>query len=648
VRERLEVWVDRARRLLQAAMLAGLLAWLLDLPGRLGVLLYTEQYLAFAAGLAVTLALLGRCGTPRPVALGLANHAFAALVLAAFLWVSIVYPSLERSLALTPPHAIALGLVVILGVLEAVRRRTGHFLPCLLLFLVVVALYLGPELPSALATRAVSPARLTVYLAFDTNALLSRLLHVAAVTIAPFILFGALLNGFGAGIALTQRIARLVRHAPGGPAKASVLGSAGFGLVSGSAVANVTTIGGLSIPMMARAGYPRHHAAAIEAVASTGGQLLPPMMGAVAFLMAEFLEIPYRHVALAAIAPGLLFYVALYLAIDFEARHRRPAASSEISPAQPTPAAPGHPWRYLIAVAVLVHLLFVEGRSPQQAGLYATLALIACHLAWPLSGTLDRLRETCRQLLAATSTIADIVILAAAAALVIGVLNITGLAFALTLQMLELSGGRLVPMLAIAAALCIILGLGMPTVGVYVLLSTLAAPALITLGTEPIAAHLYLLYFGMLSMITPPIAIASFAAAAVAAADPWPTAFKAVRLSAAIYVIPIAFVTQPELLLTVDLWQWAVAFARCLVAIALVTAATIGAVARPLGWPTRLLALGLAAGNLAGFARGLPDGLLLAVFVSGALLLFHLLRQPARSARPVLCAPPSTGCDTSR
>jgi TRAP transporter 4TM/12TM fusion protein len=387
--------------------------------------------------------------------------------------------------------------------------------------------------------------------------------------------------------------------------------------------------------MMTRAGYARHHAAAIESVASTGGQLLPPMMGAVAFVMAEFLEIPYREVALAAIAPGLLFYAALYCAIDFEAR-RRPIMPP-VGAALPSGiAGPAQPWRYLIAVVVLVHLLFIEGRSPQQAGLWATFMLVACHLAWPLDGLLERLRETGRQLLAATATIADIVILAAAAALVIGILNLTGLAFALTLQMLELSFGLLVPLLGLAAALCIILGLGMPTVGVYVLLSTLAAPALITLGTVPIAAHLYLLYFGMLSMITPPIAIASFAAAAVAQADPWPTAFKAMRLSAAIYVIPFAFVTQPELLLTGDVWQWGVAFLRCLMAVALVTAATIGAVGRPLGWPVRLLALGLAVANLAGLDQGLPHALLLAAFVAGALLLVHAGRQSGMVGRPVL------------
>ena len=626
-------WEDGARRLLQCAMLVALVAWIVDLPGRLGLLVYTEQYLALATGLAVSLALLAPAG-PRPAA-RLAGFAAAGVVLGAFFVVALTYPDLERTLAAPTPYAIALGVVLILGVLEAVRRRTGHFLPFLLLVLGLVALWLGPELPAALATRPVSPERLTVYLAFDSNALLSRLLHVAAVTIAPFILFGALLHGFGAGIVFTQKVAQLVRHAPGGAAKASVLGSAGFGLVSGSAVANVTTVGGLSIPMMTRAGYARHHAAAIEAVASTGGQLLPPMMGAAAFLMAEFLEIPYRHVALAAIAPGLLFYAALFLAIDFEAR-TRPAVAAAGLTVPATLALPRHPWRYLIAVAVLVHLLFVEGRSPQQAGLYATAALIVCHLAWPLQGFSARFWATGRQLLAATSTIADIVILAAAAALVLGILNLTGFAFALTLQMVNLSFGLLVPLLGLSAALCIILGLGMPTVGVYVLLSTLAAPALVALGTEPVAAHFYLLYFGMLSMITPPIAIASFAAASVAGADPWPTAFKAVRLSAAVYVIPIAFVTQPELLLTAGFWPWAVALVRCLLGVALVTAATVGVVARPLGWSTRLLALGLAAANIAAIDQGLPDGLLFGAFVLGTLLLVHLARQPVDAGRPVL------------
>jgi len=631
--QRLERRGDAVRRLLQLAMLVALIAWIVDLPGRLGLLLFTEQYLAFVAGLAVTTALLPPAG--RHAAVRLLGHAAAGVVLAAFVWVALIYPDLERRLAAPPPHAIALGIVMILGVLEAVRRRTGHFLPLLLLALGVVALWLGPELPTTLATRPVSPERLAVYLAFDTNALLSRLLQVAAVTIAPFILFGALLHGFGAGIVLTQRVAQLVGHAPGGPAKASVLGSAGFGLVSGSAVANVTTVGSLSIPMMTRSGYSRHHAAAIEAVASTGGQLLPPMMGAAAFLMAEFLEIPYRHVALAAIAPGLLFYAALYFAIDFDARARRVVGTGGLAlPA--TQVLPVQPWRYLIPVVVLVHLLFVEGRSPQQAGLYATAALIACHLAWPLDGFVERLRQTGRQLLAATATIADIVILAAAAALVIGILSLTGLAFALTLQMVNLSFGLLVPLLGLSAALCLILGLGMPTVGVYVLLSTLAAPALVALGTEPVAAHFYLLYFGMLSMITPPIAIASFAAASVAGADPWPTAFKAVRLSAAVYIIPFAFVTQPELLLTEGLWPWALAFARCLLAVALLTAATVGVVARPLGWPLRLAALGLAAANLAGTGQGVPDGLLFAAFVFGTVLLAHLARPPAGAGRPVL------------
>jgi TRAP transporter 4TM/12TM fusion protein len=635
--ERLPATVGGLRRLLQALFLLALVAWVLDLAGRLGLAVYTEQYLAFVAGLAIAMALLAPPAAPRGTAAELANLGFAVLILAAFSRAAVLYPELERQLASAPAPAVLQAVVMIIGVVEAVRRRTGWFLPVLLGGLAFVALVVGPELPSNLATRPVSVERLAVYLALDTNALLSRLLHVAAVTIAPFILFGALLNGFGLGLVLTRRMAQVVGGAKGGTAKASVLGSAGFGLVSGSAVANVTTVGAVSIPMMRRAGYQPHEAAAIESVASTGGQLLPPLMGAAAFLMAEFLELPYRQVAIAAIVPGLLFYAALFMAVDFEAR-QRDAGEPPRSPEAPSgPAGPAQPWRYLVAVAVLLHLLFVAGRSPQHAGLVATAVLVLCHLAWPLSGLAGRLRETGRLMMAATSTMADIVILAAAAALIVGVLSLTGLAFALTLQMVFLSGGLLAGLLLLSAVLSMILGMGMPTVAVYVLLSTLAAPALVQLGTEPIAAHLYLLYFGMLSMITPPIAIASFAAASVAAADPWRTAFKAVRLSAAIYVIPVAFVTQPELLLLGDPPAALLAILRCLVAIALVTAAAVGGIARPHGWGLRLSALALAAPNLLPFDRVLPDTILLASLVAGLMLLGLMARGPDAGARRTAC-----------
>ncbi len=633
--EQMSATAVTVRQVVQGLFLVALVAWVIDLPGRIGLAVYGEQYLLAAAGMAVALALLAPPPptTPRSTMGVLADLGLAGSLLAAFGVASLHYPLLERELATAPAHAVALGVAMILGVLEAVRRRTGLFLPGLLLVLVFVVLVLGPELPRVLATRPVGPDRLAVYLALDTNGLPSRLLHVAVVTIGPFILFGALLNGMGVGLVLTRLMTRLVGGAPGGTAKAAVLGSAGFGLVSGSAVANVTTVGAISIPMMQRAGYPRHEAAAIEAVASTGGQLLPPLMGAAAFLMAEFLEVPYREVAIAALVPGLLFYAALYLAVDFAARRHDARPGAPAAAARSTPTGPPQPWRYLIAVAVLLHLLFVEGRSPQQAGLWATVALIACHLSWPLHGFGQRVRDTGRQLLEATTTMADIVVLAAAAALVVGVLTVSGLAFALTLQMVLLSGGLLLPLLLLAAALSMILGMGMPTVAVYVLLSTLAAPALIELGTTPMAAHLYLQYFGMLSMITPPIAIASFAAASVAEADPWRTAFRAVRLSAAVYAIPFAFVTQPELLLAGDLSATALAVARCLVAIGLVTAATIGGIARPLGWGWRLTALALALPNLVGFGWVLADAVLLAAFPLGLALLALIARPPAAMAR---------------
>jgi TRAP-type uncharacterized transport system fused permease subunit len=300
-----------------------------------------------------------------------------------------------------------------------------------------------------------------------------------------------------------------------------------------------------------------------------------------------------------------------------------------MSAALPPPTLPAQPWRYLLPIAVLIYLLFVEARSPQQAGLIATVALILSHLAWPPQRLVAGLRLTGRCLLDATTVIADIVILAAAAALVVGVLNLTGLAFALTLQMLHLSGGLLAPLLLLAALLSIVLGLGMPTVGVYVLLSALAAPALIELGTTPVAAHLYLLYFGMLSMITPPIAIASFAAAAVADADPWRTAFKAVGMSAAVYLVPVAFVAQPALVLDGEVADAFLAFLRCLVAIALVTAAMVGGIVRPLGPVGRLLALMVAVPNLMAFGGLLPAAVLLGALAIGIVCLAVLARTGA-------------------
>jgi len=629
---------ELARWGLRALLLGALTAWLLDAPAMLGAYLYTEQFLALAAGAAAAMALLAPGAAPRgPWAEALAA-ALAALTLGVFGYVAFTYPTLQRALAFAPPGAVALALAMIVGVMAAVRRRTGAFLPLLLIALTLFALFIGPGLAPEYASRPVAPARLAVYLALDTNALFSKLLDIAAITVAPFIVFGFLLNAFGGAAVFSALAARLVGGCEGGAAKVSVLGSAAFGMVSGSAVANVAAVGAVSIPMMTRGGYRPHAAAAIEAVSSTGGQLMPPVMGAAAFLMAELLEVPYRDIALAALIPAGLYYAALLCAVDFEARRRRGAADAPperpraAPPVVPPVAPPVNGWRYLLAIAALVWLLFVSGFSAPYAGLLATAALTAIHLFWPLAGVAGRARGAARDLLLAMDPVADIVMLAAAAGLVIGVLNVTGVAFAVTLQMLAASGGDLGLLLALTALVSLALGLGMPTAGVYVMLATLAAPALIRMGVAPVAAHLYVLYFGMLSMITPPIAIASFAAATVAGVSPWRTAFCAMRFSAGLYAIPVAFVTQPALLMEGAAGEIALALARTLIAVALITAATVGHVSRALGLRARLAALGLAAVNLTPMGAVAPDAALLAALGLGALLL-ALLAVAAPTAR---------------
>ncbi|MEX2320409.1 MAG: TRAP transporter large permease subunit, partial [Saccharospirillum sp.] len=342
------------RSLINTLLLVSVVVWILDLPASFGFYLYNEQFLALAAGLGTASVLLGTGSRYGPVGQWL-NLAFTALVLVLFGYVARHFPSLQLDVAAAPPAAAALGTVMVLAILEAVRRKTGLFLPILVTFLVVFA-FIGPYLPADYQTRPVSFSRVAVYLSLDTNALLSTVLAIASIVVAPFILFGFLLNTFGGSAVFSRFASKMVGHYTGGPAKVSVIGSGAFGMVSGSAVANVVAVGSVTIPTMVRAGYSRPVAAAVEAVSSTGGQLVPPIMGASAFLMAELLEIQYQTVAIAAIVPSILFYLAVLLSVDFEARRLNIKGDKDIdldlgdvaSDGTPAPKQ-AFPGRYLLA-----------------------------------------------------------------------------------------------------------------------------------------------------------------------------------------------------------------------------------------------------------------------------------------------------------
>jgi TRAP transporter 4TM/12TM fusion protein len=446
-------------------------------------------------------------------------------------------------------------------------------------------------------------------LAVNYTGILGLPVKVATTIVIAFVLFGQVLQSTGGMKFFTDISMALMGRFRGGSAKIAVLGSCLFGSVSGSAVANVVATGVVTIPLMKRAGYPAHKAAAIEAVASTGGQLMPPVMGAAAFLIAEFLEISYAEVVLAAIVPGLLYYVALFIQTDLE------AAREQIPPVDPDAIPRAGPvfragWYFPLAFAILLIGLFVLNMQAEKTVLWSIVGVIIPAVIFGFEGARVGPWELVRALRDTGHGALDLILITGAAGIVIGVLAISGLGYQLTLGLVQIGQGHLFLLLFLSAVVCIILGMGLPTVGVYVLLAALVAPSLVEVGVKPLAAHLYVMYFGMMSMITPPIAIAAFAAASVAGAGAMRTGFAATRFGWTAFIVPVLFVYSPSLLLIGDPVSVAVAFCTAMFGVWLVSCGTIGYFMRPLGPFGRLLFAG------AGIASLIPAG----VFAGGVLL----------------------------
>jgi TRAP transporter 4TM/12TM fusion protein len=332
----------------------------------------------------------------------------------------------------------------------------------------------------------------------------------------------------------------------GGAAKMSVVSSSLYGMVSGSAVANVVVDGAITIPMMKRAGYPSHVAAAIEAVSSNGGQIMPPVMGAAAFLIAEYLGMSYGQVALAAAIPAALYYLALFVQVDLEAaKHGLAGLAPEQIPRVRTVMRRG--WVFLIPLAVLVYTLMVSSWEAGQAGM---LAVAVTFVVGALqTETRPGWRAVVEAIESTGRTMLDLVAITTLAGIVIGALHLSGFTSKLPLLLVGMAGGNVLLLLVLTALVSILLGMSLPTTVVYVTLAVLMGPALAQLGIVPLAAHLFLFYFGMLSLITPPDCLATYAAAAIAKSDFWKTGWTGMRLGIVAYIVPFVFVFHPALIL---------------------------------------------------------------------------------------------------
>jgi TRAP transporter 4TM/12TM fusion protein len=618
---------------LQALLVAGVTGWVLDLPRPLGLNLYTEQLLLAVLGLAVAICFLTAPGSPRykgRVPWWDLAAAFAGLALCFYLaW---RYPELSDRLTMRPLDGILMSAALALLVLEGTRRMAGFSLVGFTLAGVVYAM-LGHYLPGVFQARPVEFTRLLVYLNLDTNALLGTSLQIGIIVIVPFILLGQVLGRCGGSEFFTDLARAWMGRYRGGSAKVAVVGSALFGMISGSAVANVSAVGVVTIPLMKRSGFPAQIAAAIEAVGSTGGQLMPPVMGAAAFLMAEVLQVPYAQVMIAAIIPALLYYLALFFAVDIEAAKR----GIRGEPAERLPqtlAVLKGGWYFPLPFVVLVYALVQWNWQAEHAALLATAVLIVLSLAFGYKGERVPPKDIVKAMVSTGGTVVDLILICAVSGMFIGILNITGLAFGMTLQLLEITGQSLPMMLLLTAGMAILLGLGLPTVGVYIIMATLIAPALVKVGIAPMAAHMFLLYFGVMSMVTPPVALSAFAAANIAGADVDKTGWTATRIGWAAYIVPFLFAVSPSLLMQGEPLTivWAVLTAA--LGIWMGTIGVVGYYSAPIAIPARILFI--AAGVLLLIPSDAFKGAIFTdvagLVLGGVLLWRELLRARKRNA----------------
>jgi TRAP transporter 4TM/12TM fusion protein len=571
--------------ILQALLLGCVVGWVLDVPRRVfGISFYTEQLLAVCLGLSLAISFINAKFSRAWLAWGCAA---AALGICGY--IAIRYEPLTYSIALLPLEGIVGSAILILLVLEATRRTAGGVLVGIIL-VISAYVFVGPHMPGDFATKPVSFSRLLVYLGLDTNGMIGAILSVAVLIVVPFTLMGQVLGRTGGATYFADLAMSAMGNYRGGAAKIAVFGSALFGMISGAAVSNVMAVGIVTIPLMARSGFSPTRAAAIESVGSTGGQLMPPVMGAAAFIMAEFLQVPYSAVLVAAVIPAALYYIALFIHVDLEAaKHKIGAVKVDNIPPFLEVVKSG--WHFPIPIAFLIATLTWPEyfQIPiERAAVYSTAILVVFSLAFGYRGTRVTPRQMARAILDTGRAALDIILIGAAAGMVVGALNISGISFGLTLQLIALAGGSLFALLLLTALISIILGMGMPTVSVYVLTASLLAPAIVKLGVTPMAAHMYVMYFGMLSMITPPVAIAAYAAANIARVSGWTTGWTAVVVGWSTFFIPFLFVTEPSMLMN-DTWlSIAWNLARNVLGIFVGTAGIVGFAFAPMTLPLRI------------------------------------------------------------
>src|SRR6185503_6084919 len=538
-----------AQVVLAATLTLGSLAYSVGLTRAAGLVVFPEQFLAAIYGICLALLFVSfpvRRGADRDQ-IPWTDWLLAAAGLAAGLYVAIHFPRITAQAGTVTAELLFLAGLIAFLTLEGTRRTSGYSL-IVITFVLVVWVLVGHLIPGQLRTHKVEPATLAVYLNFDNNGLLGLVLEIASTIVIAFVLMGQLLARSGGSGFFNDFALGLMGRFRGGAAKIAVVASSLFGSISGIAAASALAVGVVTIPLMKKSGIPARLAAAIEACASNGAQLMPPVMGAVAFVMADFLQVPYREVALAALLPSVLYYTALFIQCDLEtARYGiGKVAASEIPPMGPVLAAG---WIFIAPFAAIIGAMFWLNWEPEPSAALASAIIIGLGLFIGYRGARMKLKDIWSAVIDTGIGVCEIIVISAIGGYVLGLFQIGGLSFALTAYLVNLGAENLLLLLIICAVTNIILGLGLPTLAVYVMLAILVAPALVKVGVPAMAAHLFILYFGIMSLITPPIATAAFVAATIAKTDPMAAGWTAMRFGWASYIVPFLFVYSPALIM---------------------------------------------------------------------------------------------------
>lgn len=438
-------------------------------------------------------------------------------------------------------------IVALIGtvlVFEAARRVVGW--PMIIVALVfLLYAFFGPYVPGIMAHRGVGLEEMFDHLFFTTEGIFGTPMGVSSTFIYLFILFGAYLEATGLGKFFIDLANAIAGWAAGGPAKVAVLSSGLMGTVSGSSVGNVAGTGSFTIPMMKKLGYRPAFAGAVEAAASTGGQLMPPVMGAAAFLMAEFVGVPYFDVVKAAVIPAMLYYIGVWLGVHYEAKKfgLKGTPRDQLPKFKDLFLEKGH---LAIPLIVIIYLL-VSGYTPMRAALAAIALSIIC--ACLRKSTRISFKQVIQGLIDGSKGVLGVLIACATAGIIIGVVTKTGVGLKVATALLDLAGGKLLPAMFFTMITSLILGMGVPTTANYVITSTIAAPALIQMQVPVLAAHMFAFYFGIVADVTPPVALAAYAGAGIAGANPMRCGVIAAKLAIAAFIVPYIFVLAPELLM---------------------------------------------------------------------------------------------------